>query len=111
MKAKTVREALVATRWIIDQVGWCQGRLYQAKDGNVIWYKGGIIPGNLGACCLEGAMSLVEIDSEYVRFDAGKKIRAIGTDHTSIHIWNDALGRTKEQVLAMLDQVIVRLPK
>lgn len=112
MKAKTVKEALIATRNIIDQLEWCQGKLYQAKAGKDPWNSLNLNAENLVGCCLEGAISALEIKSlsEYqILREARALIRgAIGT--SNISQWNDAPGRTKQQVLDMLDGVIAKLP-
>jgi hypothetical protein len=105
MKAKTIKEALIATRWIIDNVGWCQGRLYRTKPGKDL-YAGGFNYEALDACCLEGALNCVETEVPYN--EAWNTINAAVSG--GVVYWNDAPGRTKQEVLDMLDGIIAKLP-
>jgi hypothetical protein len=60
----------------------------------------------LKACCLQGALSLVEAD-QTVAYDALSFLDGVNND-CNITFWNDQPGRTKEEVLALLDKLIAK---
>jgi hypothetical protein len=108
-KAKTVKEVLVATKWILEHFGWCQGDTYRDKSGV------SCPPNRAKSSCLEGALQLVEIDYSYWRggFSAGYSVLVGAYDLLEKRIsgkrltnWNDEPKRTKKQVLALLDKAI-----
>lgn len=85
---------LQAARSKIEQ-GWCQGAMRQR-----------------GKVCMLGALSDSRCYAEELYHDAEKLLfRAIdscGYPHAQISSFNDAAGRTKEQVLDIYDAAIVR---
>jgi hypothetical protein len=108
MKAKTVKQALIAMRYILNRYGWCQGNYYVDKQGNSI-----ISPyqGPLGGCCLSGARDLVECDDYdtwcQIRYQINSRIwNVIGIMYATIPAWNDHPNRTKQEVLDLLDKLI-----
>jgi hypothetical protein len=108
MKATTPKEVLIATKYILDNVGWCQGNAWQNKEGERIRDKQDVLSGKstLGACCLIGAISLVECDD----LSRGEALRSIIEDVNTVAVsWNDSPGRTKRQVITMLNQVIKKV--
>jgi hypothetical protein len=112
MKAKTVKEALIAVEWMLENIGWCQNDYYQDKEGN------GIPPYNVhdfgpqlvGSMCLKGAIDLVVADP-HVR-DA-LYIQLHGTinckmKNMSICQFNDLPSTCKEDILGLVKQAIRR---
>jgi hypothetical protein len=110
MKATNKKQVLLATRWIITNIGWCQGMAWKDKKGHIIFGKETILNGKatLGACCLSGAIGLVECEKTTM-FGALNTIEK-AIDQTHVTTWNDKKGRTKEQVLALLDKLIQEQP-
>lgn len=110
MKAKTVKEVLIATRYIINS-GWCQGTYYQDENNNYVGIdidnKEAALP-MIKSCCLSGALHLVEVPKNNLAFGKAYNlvIKAVGD---SIARWNDGPTRTKEQVLNLLDKLIASL--
>lgn len=102
MKATTVKEVLVATRWIIQHYGWCQGHSYIDNHGEPT-DESEAITDSFGGACLSGAMQLVECDV-IVRHYASMRVQNTGMSY--IPTWNDMPGRTKEEVLSLLDRLI-----
>lgn len=109
-KAKTVREVLVAAKWIIENVGWCQEYYATDAEGNYAIYD------SKAAChfCPEGAVNAVLCD-KMVRYEAIDLLdrlvpaRLIDKDADSnIVIYNDTPGRTLKQVLKTFDVAIKR---
>jgi hypothetical protein len=107
MKATTLKEALIATRWILQHTGWCQGQYYMNKEGHSTMNP---LYGSLGGCCLGGARDLVECDRAALRSKLfGKILGAIkNVDNNCYTVvdWNDHPERTKEEVFALLDKLI-----
>lgn len=94
MKAKNTKEILTAAKWILENVGWIQGNFYKMDPtGNK--YVG---------FCAVGALQQVEHDIDYGCDKAMNcLVEVIGV---SLVYFNDAQGRTKEQVLAAFDTAI-----
>jgi len=107
-KAKTAKEVLVAAKWILENVGWCQNVSVRIDSAN-----------RPVAYCLAGSMGTVETVWDE-RGQIGKspwwKARTIVAEtiqhlyktHDMIPEWNDRQSRTKEEVLALLDVAIVK---
>ena len=111
MKATTVKEVLVAARWILTHYGWCQGSLWKDQDDVNIYSTSYISSGEakLGCCCLSGALLLVDTDNEQVRSKAyNLLVNNIDTDKDFIPYWNDQLHRTKQQVINLLNRAIAK---
>jgi hypothetical protein len=107
MKATTVKEVLVASKWILENYDWCQWFLWRDTDGFSVYFIESITSGNtkLGACCLSGAVSLVEKQHYSLKqktFDLIHK----AIDGELIPNWNDDPKRTKQEVIALLDKLI-----
>lgn len=92
-KAKTVTEVLKAAKWMLENVGWCQGR-YTKYDSN----------GKTTAFCAAGAIEAVNADWGLV----SKALDRLGTvvGESYIPTWNDEKGRTPAQVLKAFDKAI-----
>jgi hypothetical protein len=58
MKAKTVKEVLIAVEWILTHKGWAQGSYYQTQNGK---HRYTLTP-DVQAFCLLGAIEAVETD-------------------------------------------------
>ena len=99
-KAKTVKEVLIATKWIIENIGWCKMVPMRDEDEhscNVIDYA--------RSFCLSAAIGHVECDDQ-IRVEArGIAERFIG-EHDSIIDWNDRWYRTKKHVISLLNKAI-----
>jgi hypothetical protein len=94
----TTTEALVAARALLVSSGWIRGT-FKRNEGY----------------CLTGAISysVVGLDREPF-WAATRAIRAFLPGHDAedargIHSWNDRGSRTKEEVLAVIDQAIASL--
>jgi hypothetical protein len=108
VKAQTVKQALIAMRYILNRYGWCQGNYYVDKHGypSINPYQA-----PLGGCCLSGARDLIECDDNdtwcQIRHQINCRIwNAIGKMYATIPGWNDHPARTKQDVLNLLDKLI-----
>ena len=116
MKATTVKEVLVAARWILTHYGWCKGSLWKDQDDVNIYSTSYISSGEakLGCCCLSGALLLVDTDNEQVRMKAydllENHMELLGNhmEKVSVPSWNDQLNRTKQQVINLLNRAIAK---
>ena len=110
MQAKTIKEYLIATRYIIDNYGWCQNSYFKFKNGAPFWSEMKIDPQTFGGSCLEGAINLVEAVDDLRRATINTIEQAlplfVNTTLRTLPHFNDAQGRTKEDVLALLDKLI-----
>jgi len=115
-RANNPREVLMATRWMLQRYGWCQGRSYiSSKDfPNSMAYldRSHIISGvyPLTHACLTGFLNLVECSEEDRRLALSQIQREVsrmtkGTIVTAIS-WNDIPSRTKKEVVSLLDKLI-----
>jgi hypothetical protein len=117
-KAKTVKEVLVAAKWILENIGWHQGSFYKDKKDNRMIYPIDItspdVLSTLGSFCAVGAINVVEKadynpDTEtsalqQKTFDT--LVEFLPFSVRNIPYWNDAIGRTKQEVLAVFDKAI-----
>lgn len=111
MKAKTVKEVLVAARWIIENVGWCQWHFAKSGDKEVWMGRRTTIEkaaqeagvSKVDCFCALGAINAVEAD-----YDLKRSAAVVIDNHTggSVSTWNDTDGRTKEEVLDLFDRAI-----
>ena len=114
--AKTVKEVLIAARWILQNIGWCQGTYTKiAKNSN--------IPNMPEAFCAIGVFRYVDVvtpkaylERHHIKNDAVLKLNNVITSTTNyfnlldyvgtvIH-WNDKPGRTKREVIKLFDEAI-----
>lgn len=111
MKAKTVKEVLVAARWIIENVGWCKGEF--AKSGDKSVWVGAYTTledaakeaevSTVDAFCSLGAINAVDAN-HFLKEEAARIFHnSVGG---SISYWNDNEKRTKSQVLKAFDRAI-----
>lgn len=109
MKATTVKEVLVAAKWLLDHYGWTRLTMWRTPKGEEIGQAIFITDGTrkLGSCCLLGALSLVECTLQ-AKAEAHLAIKnAIYAPYIST--WNDSPGRTKQDVIALLDKLIEKV--
>jgi hypothetical protein len=110
MKAATVKEVLIAAHWILTHYDWCKGALWRDTNRNLIWRQEDISNNKkLGACCLSGAVQLVETPEAYTG-KGSLTWQTLDTISTAIRQvipeWNDAPNRSKQEVLDLLDKLI-----
>jgi hypothetical protein len=105
----TIKEFLQATKENILKYGWCQDTYFVDKQGQP--YCLGTGEENLGGCCLSGAMVLVEHQSDNISLASQARMLILNTvcnryDVKYIPQYNDAPGRTQEEIIALLDKLI-----
>jgi hypothetical protein len=96
--AKTVKEVLIAAKWMLENVGWCQKTFRKYSTS-----------GESPSCafCSFGAIINVNYGSPGLIDKALAVLsKSIDTASGSITIWNDDPKRTKSQVLAVFDKAI-----
>lgn len=101
-QATTLKQFLIATRWIVEHLGWHQGNLYLNAEGKRI----SVDDPTIRSACLYGSMMLVEAPSG-IRGSAAMFLEQLLLA-TPISAWNDAQDRTKQDVLNLLDEAISR---
>lgn len=107
--AKNATEVLIATKWILENIGWHQKPAYLDKNGMSISQPKAVAEG-ISSCCLIGACHLVEADEQGLNYEAQDWLCKLITP-ASISEWNDRKGRTKEQVLSLLTCAIRKSAK
>lgn len=98
-KSEVIRVLDEAKKVLIEK-GWTQG--YYAKDaqGELV----GIHDGDACSFCAVGAIHRASEDaSDWARDEAGNAVVAV-TPGFNIPIYNDAKGRTKDEILALFDK-------
>jgi hypothetical protein len=107
-RAKTAKEVLIAARWIIKHVGWCQGTYAKDVEG----FSVDPMYPDAACFCLSGVLDAVETDADY-RSQAWQVLNEHILNNElglSIVSFNDKKGRTKEEVLSLLDNAIKEAP-
>jgi hypothetical protein len=104
-KASTVKEALIAAKQLIEQVGWSQGWFVKLNNQReVIGY------------CAAGAINRATLEEDEGGISANRTLCAQSRNHfskvvgTPIVEFNDAPNTTKEQVLQAFDKAIESAP-
>ena len=109
--AKTVREVLIAARWILEHHEWTQRVFHRVDDGKHCFCLGGAVNATLVADTDENGRALRSRAKQHLehalRDENPVWISYLYTRYTA---WNDAPGRTKAEVLALLDRTIARCP-
>jgi hypothetical protein len=110
-QVKTVKEVLVAARWIIDNIGWCQGAFARTTDGRGIFVN--FRETKAAAYCSVGAICVVEKSDralENQAYSLLKEVIGFSNDFWQMGIpgWNDNSYTTKQRVLEVFDQAIER---
>ena len=101
MEAKTVKETLIAARWILENVGWGTEYFAETESGEPL-NLGEVKPKIVCACAI-GAIYLVEADDIF-KWEAETLLSKEVGEY--IPTWNDAPGRTKKEVLTAFDKAI-----
>ena len=110
MKARTVKEGLIAIKWILENKGWHQGTCFRDAKGHPINRSVKETNDNLhniASCCLFGAHCLVEYDDHTLPNKVLNALQHSDTNY-SMSLFNDEIGRTKDEVITLLDKVIRR---
>lgn len=102
--ATSVKEVLVAARWIVENIGWCQRAAMIDKKGKRLNVLSGLNK-EADAFCMAGAVNVVNTGNDFSLVADSFKLLNKEADGNFI-TWNDTLGRTKEEVLALFDRVI-----
>lgn len=112
MKATTVKEVLVAAKWLLNKYQWCRGSWYKDSLKEGYYNPDKFLTGTkqLSCMCLDGAVKIVDADG-YTKEQARDLLNSLlKTDSivvwNDIAVWNDAPKRTKKQVLALLNKAI-----
>ena len=108
MKVATAKEVLVAAKWLLNHYDWTRLTMWRDKKGQDIGTERMILDGTrkLGSCCLLGAISLVECTPQ-AKVDTHQIVK-LATHAPYISTWNDDPGRTKQDVIALLDKLIAK---
>lgn len=93
------KEVLLAAKALLQNVGWCQNA-YTTYDKQY----------NPTAYCLSGAVCCVDGAYFTIQDEAISCLRSMLENKPLIVNWNDQPGRTKEEVLALLDKAIAQCP-
>lgn len=88
-EAKSVKQALIAARWIIENVGWRQGSFGNERTG----------------FCAVGALGSVECSGSIYN-NAVDKLLSVLPKNGTIPDWNDRPSRTKRQVVEAFTSAI-----
>lgn len=105
-KAKTVKEVLIAGRWILENVGWCQQSYYKTKAGDERFnIEEATLYGDVGCACAIGSIYLVDVSDPNLH---GKAVAALEkiADVSNLANWNDAPGRTRKEVVKLFSKGI-----
>lgn len=116
----TVKEVLIATKWILENVGWCQGNMFQDANGKRLHQYQVSMKNPPSKCCLSGAIQLVVAEETDLYLTS---IRGPNWTYLHIQAW-DVLHRlsgpdgvsgyndshTREEVIALVDEGISVLP-
>jgi hypothetical protein len=106
-QAKTAKEVLIAAEWILNHLGWTQKAFFRdAKGDKILDSDRQAIQRAAKSVCLVGAIRLVDTSDEMLWQARSQLYRVINAPYT----FNDAHGRTKKQVLAVLRKAIKALP-
>lgn len=96
--ARNSTQVLKAAKWIVENVGWCQGEYSTFKNGKE------------NAFCVEGAMRAVEVGTNFsARHIALARLEKTIHDMTgksSMIAFNDDKKTTKQMVLQAFDRAI-----
>lgn len=85
------------------------GRLREARALIVAGWVQGVYSNKAGCYCIQGALSKAGIEERVYRLQVGKRTHGPKLATANLIRWNDADGRTKEEVIACLDNSIAAL--
>lgn len=78
LKAKTVKDVLIAARWMIENVGWCQNAFAKNAKGEAMYVDFISTQQRLevikaATCmCANGAIRLVEVEADFLVQESSK---------------------------------------
>lgn len=119
--AKTVKQVLIAIKYMYQNVlEHTKEAFYRDADGRAVtipWIEreeGNFVPKGAASACFVGALYTINADAETKDATRVAVEHHLNTTslplHATIMAWNDVKGRTKAQVIDLLDQVILSLP-
>jgi len=102
-KAQNATEVLIAARWMLKNIGWCQGQYERYNYDNTS-----------KAFCALGSIRAVETSPEYdVESIYAPKSYAIyfllsiiSNNYNNIQSWNDSSGQTKNNIIKVFTKAI-----
>jgi hypothetical protein len=97
----TTLEILEGAHKLINEIGWCQGLFYR---------YGGPTMHNKIAYCLVGAL-IVSCRHQHPEFIEAKSLIEYVENIQDLSKWNDSPGRTKEEVLKLIEETMERIDK
>ena len=105
-KAKTVKEVLIAARWILENIGWCQDASAKRENGTSIQGSFFIEPGH--CYCASGAIDIIDTHHNSLKSHAARLVDEAARSLTGLSIiaCNDMPGRTKKKMLEVFDLAI-----
>jgi len=83
----TVAETLNAAADYLEQHGWCQGQMFGPDDS---------------VCAVGAIAEVTRADTDYDHYSEALEVAMSYVGGGPVSQWNDAPGRTKEDVIAML---------
>jgi hypothetical protein len=98
-KAKTTKQVLIAAKWILENKGWCQGYYRKNAQGQDVYDDA-----QASSFCSIGAIWAVKATNSNLISEAVKLLDKASGSNTVF--WNDALDRTKKEVLEGFDKAI-----
>ena len=116
-KASTIKEVLIGAKSFLEDVGWCQGTFFRDANGKPMlsdYVFSGVE--KAASACLMGAICVVDsgakLDNNKYSFLAHCTMDKLNEDEEvskcGLAWYNDH--HTKEEVIALLDRTIAKLP-
>lgn len=96
-QAKSVKEVLIAARWLLVKHGWNQNQSHYENEDKHSFCAAGAIENVQGKNALK-----LQAQNALARVLSGNDFGAVGT----IVSWNDHPARTKKEVLKAFDKTI-----
>jgi hypothetical protein len=102
-KANSVKEVLIAAKYLLENIGWCQGHFSLHQDGKPVSF------------CMLGAINAVEVWDIELTWEAkillSQTIFKNISDSQMLSDWNDKPARKKRDVIKLFDKSIRKLDK
>jgi hypothetical protein len=102
-KANSVKEVLIAAKYLLENIGWCQGDFSNYQDGKPVSF------------CMLGAINHVEVSDFELIWEAKSLLSQTILKNISepgiISDWNDKPARKKKDVIKLFDKAIRKLDK
>lgn len=117
MKAKSVKEVLIAAQWMFqNNFDWCQNSFFRDSKGKGIFFEEATEnPLRIKAACLTGCLKLVEtkgitlfLDTKYFLLDnLNSEVGVLPNyKYTALSSYNDCYSTSKEDVMNLLQRCI-----